>query len=236
MGTPVRYPFGVSTQPVTNVMGNFGMPDPTEWCVHFDDFTSYVAGNWTKTVIGTGDFAQGTATFGTVVGTNSAADNDGVQLQLVSTPFTPTSGKKAFFKARLKVSDATESDLAIGLIIIDTTILGATSGDGVTDGIFFQKNDGSTTLTAYCQKNTTTGQTSATAGTVVTDTFFTVGWYYNGKDAVEVYFDDVKVATLDGSSTYLPDATNLAPSVALLNGAAAAKVVTVDFMFTAVER
>lgn len=236
MGTPVRYPFGISTDTVTQNLGNYGQPDPTQWQVYFNDFNTYVAGNWTKTVIGTGDAAIGTTTGGTVVLTNSAADNDGVQLQLTSTPFTLVAGKKAFFKARFKVSDATQSDLAIGLIIIDTTILGATGGDGVTDGIFFQKDDGSAVLTAYCQKNTTTGQTSATATTLVSDTYVNVGWYYDGKSSVNVFVNDVQVATLDGSSTYLPDAATLSPSFAILNGEAVAKLLTVDYIFAAVER
>lgn len=236
MGTPVRFPFGISTDTVNQTLGNFGLPDPTEWVTYFNDFTNYVAGDWTSTVIGTGAAAAGTGNGGTVVLTNSAADNDGVQLQLTSTPFVPVAGKKAFFKARFKVSDATQSDLAIGLIVVDTTILGATAGDGVTDGIFFQKDDGSTTLTVYCQKDTTTGQTSATATTLVADTYVVVGWAYDGKSSVEVFVNDVKVATLDGSSTYLPNATSLTPSFAILNGEAAAKSLTVDYVFAAVER
>ena len=236
MALPVRYPFGVSTNSVTQTLGNYGLPDPTQWASHFDDFFYYVSGGWTSTVIGTGSAAGSTAANGIVVLTNSAADNDGVQLQLTSTPFTPVAGKKAFFKARFKVSDATQSDLAIGLCVIDTTVLGATAGDGLTDGIFFQKDDGSTTLTAYAQKNTTTGQTSVVAATLADNTYVTVGWYYDGKSEIQVFVNDVKVGTLDGTSTYLPDATSLAPTIALLNGEAVAKNMTVDYIFTAVER
>ena len=236
MALPVRYPFGVSTNSVTQNLGNFGLPDPTAWHTYFNDFTEYVSGDWTVTAVGTGTSAIGVATYGTLVVTASGADNDGRQHQLASTSFAPVSGKKAFFKTRFKVSDATQSDLAIGLIIIDTTILGSTGGDGATDGIFFQKDDGSTTLTAYCQKNTTTGQTSLTTTTLADDTFVTVGWAYDGKSEIGVFLNDVKVGTLDGSSTYLPDATNLAVSFALLNGEAVAKVLTVDFVLAAVER
>lgn len=235
MGTPVRYTNGISTDTPTENLANYGLPNPASWHTYFNDFDAYVAGDWTKTVIGTGDAALAAGDGGWIVLTNSAADNDGVQIQKTPAAFTLAAGKKAIFKAKFKVSDATQSDLAIGLIVVDTTILGSTGGDGVTDGIFFQKDDGSTTLTAYAQKDTTTGQTSATAATLANDTFVTVGWYYDGATSISVFVNDAKVATLDGSSTYFPD-TALCPSVALLNGEAVAKSLTVDYIFAAQER
>lgn len=238
MGTPTRFPNGVTNVAKSTTLGSYLASDPTKVHAYVNDFDNYTAGDWTKTVIGSGDAALAAGTGGWIVLTNSAADNDGVQLQLAPAGFTLDATKRSWCKARFKVSDATQSDLAIGLIVVDTTILGSTGGDGVTDGIFFQKDDGSTTLSVYCQKNTTTGQTTATVGTLTSDTFVTVGWYYDGTGSttsLKVYVNDVQVATLDGSSTYFPDAA-LTPSIALLNGEAVAKTLTVDYIVVSQER
>lgn len=235
MATPVRYPSGVSTQEVGNPLANYGNPDPTKWHSYFEDFDYYAAGDWTITAVGTGTSALGDVDNGVLVVTASAADNDGRQHQKVGESFLLTAGKKTIFKARFKVSDATQSDLAIGLIVTDTTILGATAGDGATDGVFFQKDDGSTSLIAYCQKDTTTGQVSGTAGTLANDTFVTVAWEYDGKSKVSYWFNDVKAGELAATSATLPD-TELTVSFALLNGEAVAKALTVDYVFAAQER
>lgn len=236
MGEVTRLPFGVGTVAPTDPLANFGMPDPTKWHVWFDDFDEYVAADWTVTEVGVATQALTDGNGGLLLVTNAAADNDSSQNQKVGESFLLASGKKALFKARFKVSDVTQSDLLIGLAVLDTTLLGATAGDGVTDGVFFQKDDGAATLDVYLQKNTTTGQTSATSiATLVADTFVTVAWYYDGKESLEYYIDGVKKGTLSATSTYLPD-TELTVSFSLQNGEAVAKTMTLDYIFAALER
>ena len=50
--------------------------------------------------------------------------------------------------SRFKLSDATQSDALVGLAITDTTAI-----DGVTDGIFFTKDDGDTNLDFVVEKD-----------------------------------------------------------------------------------
>lgn len=237
MGTPTRFNNGVTNVTKQDPLGMYLANAPMLVHSYFNDFDTYAAGDWTVTVIGTGSNALVAGEpGGALASTNSAADNDGVQYQLTAATFVPVAGKRAWFKARFKVSDATQSDLLIGLAALDTTLLGATGGDGVTDGIFFAKDDGSTSLYVSCQKNTTTGQTQATGiATLANDTYLTVAWYFDGQSEVAYWVNDVQQGHLDGTSTYLPD-TPLSLSVALLNGEAVAKVLTVDYLFAAVER
>ena len=236
MGTPSRFTNGLTTVPKANPLGMFGLPDPTEWHTYFNDFDHYVAANWTVTVVGTGTAALTNLDGGALLLTNSAADNDSIQLQQVGEAFALTAGKRAFFKARFKVSDATQSDLIVGLCVTDTTLMGATAGAGVTDGIFFSKDDGVATLDVQCQKNATTGQTRAAGvATLANDTFVTVAWAYDGKGEVAYFVNDVQLGTLAGTAAYLPD-TTLAVSFGLMNGEAVAKTMTVDYLFAATER
>ena len=236
MATPSRFTSGVTTVAKSAPLGMYGLPDPTQWHTYFNDFVTYVAGDWTVTEVGTGSRALTDINGGALLITNAAADNDRNELQKVGESFLMAAGKKAFFKARFKVSDATQSDFLIGLAVTDTTLQGAVSGAGVTDGIFFNKDDGDALLDFNVQKNATTGQTRAAGiATVVSDTFLTVAWYFDGVNEVKYYVDDVQRGTLDGSSTYLPD-TELTVSFAMMNGEAVAKTMTLDYIFASIER
>lgn len=239
MGSATRFPNGITNVKGNKPMANYGYPDPSIWHSFFDDFDCYLAGDWTITAVGTGTSALTDADGGALLITNSALDNDGRQHQKVGESFLLAAGKKAVFKTILQVSDATQSDLLIGLVVTDTTLLGATGGDGATDGIFFYKDDGVATLNISCQKDTTTGQLQATSiATLVNGTFVELAWYYDGGSKVEYFVDGIKKGTLDLTSTptaYLPD-TELTVSFALLNGEAVAKTMTIDYILAALER
>jgi hypothetical protein len=234
MASPVHYPGGVSTARTTAPLGAFGMPDPTAWHVYFNDFDRFVVGDWTIT---TTEAGAGSATEaltdedgGVLLVTNDAADDDADFFQKVGESFLMAAGKKAFFKARFKVSDATQSDVVIGLQVTDTTPL------DVTDGIYFLKADGAATIDVICRKNATTGSTSASAiATLVSATYIELAWAYDGRGNLKYYVDGVHKGTLDASSTYLPD-TELTVSFGIQNGEAVAKTMSVDFLFAAKER
>lgn len=239
MATPnassvTRFRGGVTNIGPGKTLSSFGMPDPTSWHVFFDDFDRFVAADWTIT---TTELGAGSATEaltdvdgGALLVTNDAADDDADFFQKVGESFLMASGKKALFKARFKVSDATQSDFVMGLQVTDTTPLDA------TDGIYFQKDDGDANLDIYVRKDATTGSNSATAiATVSNDTFMSVGWYYDGAGTVYYFVDDVMKGSLSASSTYLPD-TELTISFGIQNGEAVAKTMTVDYIFAAKER
>ncbi len=150
--------------------------------------------------------------------------------------FTLSATKKFWFKTRIKFAKVTQSDILVGLAVLDTTLLGSVDGDGVTDGIFFSKEDGDAILDFNVQKNTTTGQTRATAlATLVADTYVTLGFYYDGAGEVTAYVDDVKKASIAMTSANMPD-TPITVSFAYLNGEAGAVASTVDYFFAAIER
>lgn len=234
MPAPARFPAGVSTASEQSVLWNAGFIDPTRWHVYFNDFDNYVAGDWTitKTEAGTGSASEALTDIdgGAILITNDNADNDNDFFQKKGESFLMEAGKKAFFKARFKVSDATQSDVVIGLQITDTTPL------DVTDGIYFLKADDAATVSVICRKDATTGSNSASAiATMADDTFIVLGWYYDGKGTLTYYVNDVAIGSLDASSSYLPD-TEMTVSFGIQNGAAAAKTMTVDYILTAKER
>jgi hypothetical protein len=234
MASPVRFPGGVTNAAPDGPLAQFGLPDPSSWHVFFDDFDRFVVGDWTITTTeagaGSATEALTDADGGALLITNDAADNDADFFQKVGESFLLASGKRAVFKARFKVSDATQSDFVMGLQVTDTTPLDA------TDGVYFMKDDGDANLDIYCRKDATTGSTSATAiHTVVSDTFLEVAWAYDGKGGLKYFVDGVHKGTLDASATYLPD-TELTVSFGIQNGEAVAKTMTVDYILAAKER
>ena len=228
---PVHFLGGVTNVPKISNTGFLRFPDPTLYHTFFDDFDKFNASDWTITTTeaGAGNASEALtdADGGVLLITNDNADNDADFFNKVGESFLLTAGQRTIFKARFKVSDATQSDFVIGLQITDTSPL------DVSDGVFFQKDDGDTDLDFHVEKNNTATSASA-IHTMVDDTYVTVGFYYNGSDAVEYYIDDVRKGSL--ATTNLPDDEELTISFGIQNGEAAAKTMSIDYIFCAQER
>lgn len=223
-----RLPNGITNVGEDSLFADLAMPAPTKFHTYFEDFDTYTAADWTVTetqVGATQALTDGDG--GLLLITNTSADNDLVAMQKVGESFKFESGKKLFFEARFKVSDATDSDVVIGLQITDTSPL------DVTDGVFFIKPDDAATVNFLVEKNNTATTASAIA-TMANDTFIRLGFYYDGASAVQYFVNGV----LTGSSvtTNLVDDEELTISLAIQNGAAAAKTMTVDYIYCAKER
>ena len=198
---------------------------------YVDDFT--VSGlaaadaplGWTVTLVEAGA-GESTITCPDEVGgalllTTDANENDGINMQLDGESFELTSGQTAvYFGARLKASEATQSDFLVGLCITDTDLLG-----GMTDGVYFRKVDGSTSVSAVTEKDST--ETEATGVlTFAADTYYELEWYWVS-GSVKFYVDGVLVAT---HTTNIPDDEQLTPSLHFLAGATTAKTLTLDWV------
>ena len=239
MANPVSFTAGVSTALKSGVLHKYPAPDPTKIFTYWNDFDNYIAGDWTVTVVGTTPTAAITdGAFGRLLLTTTGAENDGIQLQKVGEAFLPIAGKKMWFKTKFQVSDATQSDFLFGIAVTDTTAIVA-AGDGVTDGIFFQKDDASTSVTLYCQKDATTGQTSASSvATIVAAVDIELGFEFDGVSAIKYFVDGVHKGTLSlttSPAAYLPD-TECSVTMAFLTGSGDVRTASVDYIFAAIER
>jgi hypothetical protein len=223
-----RFPNGVTNVGEDSPFADLAMPAPTKFHTYYEDFDYYVAANWTVTETQAGATQALTdGDGGLLLITNTAADDDLVALQKVGESYRFASGKELFFEARLKVSDATQSDVVIGLQITDATPL------DVSDGVFFIKADGSTSVSLLVEKNGTATTTSSVA-TMANDTFISLGFYYDGASSIQYSVNGVVKGT--SVTTNLPDDEDMTVSIALQNGEAVAKTMTVDYVFVAKER
>jgi hypothetical protein len=185
----------------------------------FEDFDMYVANDYTITNAATGTIALTDVDGGALLLTNNTSDDNAIFMQKKGESFRFATGKELWFATRFKVSDATQSDVVIGLQITDTSPL------DVTDGVFFLKADGSTTVNLLVEKNNTATTTAIT--TLADDTFVTLAYLYNGVDRIDAYVNGVFVAS--SVVTNLPDDEDLTISFGIQNGEAAAKTMTIDF-------
>ena len=200
------------------------MPYPSDQTFYgyFNDFMTYTATDWT--------IIQATSSAGgALLITTNDADNDSEELQLKGEAFKLSTSKKAYFSARFKLSDATESDMLLGLTITDTTAI-----DGVSDGVFFKKDDGDTNLDFVVEKDSTETATAA-VGTVADDTFITATFFID-PDRSKVYYSINNAEPTGVVNTNLPDNEELTVTIAVQAGAAAAKSLTVDYVSAIVER
>lgn len=229
--TVTRFPFGVTNAGQDAIFADLTMSDPTLYHTYFNDFDTYTAGDWVVTETDSAATQALTAgDGGLLLVTNTAADNDLVALQKTPAAFSFTAGKKAFFSARFKVSNATQCDFVMGLQVVDTTPL------DVTDGVYFLKADDAATVDIVCRKNASTGSTSASAiATLSDDTYVVLAWYYDGVSKIAYAVNGSVLGSISATSDYLPD-TVCTVSFALQNGNAVARTMTVDYVYAAIER
>ncbi|MCF4166338.1 hypothetical protein L2U69_11840 [Zavarzinia compransoris] len=231
MAAPTRFPGGVTNVAPSHPLAYFGLPDPAKWHVYFNDFDTFSAADWTITTTedGAGSASEALADGdgGLLLITNDAADDDADFFQKVGESFRFAAGKPVIFRARFKVSDATQSDVIMGLAITDTTPLDA------SDGVFFLKADGVATIGLSAVKDST-ATTAAAIATLADNTFITLAFWYDGKATITYFVDDVEAGSIVADN--VPDDEDVTITFGIQNGEAAAKTMTVDYIFAAKAR
>lgn len=250
---PDRSPNGMGTVFKEDIKGKFGMPDPTQWSVIFDDFYGKTSGNldtlglWISTVTGTGTAVYAAQEGGIVTITNSAANNDATTISK-NAGYTWATNRGLVFEAKLEVDDATNAHFAVGMV------LAAGTAASYTDGITIRKAAAGTSFVLEAKKNgaTTYSVTLASGGSNLVcpaATQITLGFAYKGATQViggVTYYELLwQVDLNDGNgprqgSLLVPSTSvttaALSPTVSVVNGTAAARTVKVDYVFAAKER
>jgi hypothetical protein len=203
-------------------MGMMGQPDASEFHTYWNDFDTYTAADWTVTNVGTTPTqALAAGDGGLLLLTTTAGATDSTYLQKVASSFTMTAGKPAWFKAMFQMSDVTLAGFVMGLQVTDTTPA------AVSDGIFFSKASGAATFDVASYSGSV-GTTASAVGTLVNATMVELAWYYDGRSEIQYFKDGVLLGRLTPAA--LPT-SNLTISFGFVNGAAAVKTMTVDYIY-----
>ena len=215
------------------------------YCFYQNDFIKYsdydVTNEWTLTqdaVAGGTVVLSDDIDLGELIITPHTDDNDWCELQFTAAnaagEFVSLAARKAlFYEVRVKLVDITQSDAFVGLCITDADI--HDSGVGVpeaTDYIGFAKDDGDAYWDFVSAKNSTE-TAKAAAATGVNDTYIILGFYIDGVSKAHSWINGVKGPVI---TTNLPDDEQLCFTFLSQNGAAAAKVMKIDYFQIARER
>jgi hypothetical protein len=186
--TPTRFPSGVATQPPLALFANLPEPNPVACEYYVNDFTTYAAGDWTVTTVNSGASALATGLGGWLVLTPGATATNFQGNTLVPASFNVAAGFQSWFGISLKLSDAISANSPSFLI----GMTGGTGGPSApTDGVYFTKASGANkTISAVMRKSSTSTTIAnlASSALAADDTFFTLGWYYDGKATPTIYF------------------------------------------------
>lgn len=230
MPAPVRFPAGVNNGlrggDPRGIYRNLPTVVPHRLAQYHNDYFSYAAGDWTITQTG-GTAALADGDGGQIALVASTAGTDSIFMQHPKLSWYAAAGKQMWFSTRLKMDAVTTGNMIVGLVAQDTTPLTN------TDGIYFIKSAAGTGAIDFVVRASSASTTASTVTTLVANTFVRLGFYYNGKDAVEYFVDGLKVG--ESVITNLP-AVGLTLTQGVAATSVAARTLTIDYNYVSAER
>jgi hypothetical protein len=221
-----RFENGVTNQKPGMPLADMGQLDPTLFLSYFNDFTAFNSADWTKTATGAATAALESGYGGLLLITNSAGGTDLCSLQQATASFGILSVPPAldtWFVAQFALSDAVNTQLAIGLQEINANPFAA------TDGLWFQKAAATTNLDFHCMASSTDNPILDIAQLANT-TMVSVGFYLaQTKQRIKLFVNGLQVPGIDKPLPTLTSA-NLALVMAIKNADAVANTLTIDYI------
>jgi hypothetical protein len=256
---PTRDTSGTTSDQPFGPFADCGNGNPAFYHQFFDDFDNALAtgatGLYTITSVGGGSVVHTPGDGGLALFTTGATATNFEEIQLPAASFSITPPQKQFFEIRMQVSDITNSAWLVGLINTTTTPF---TGGSITDGVYFNKASGSTTINLIVIKGSTVSATvPVPVGAITTyanATNFDLAWYIDRHGDVKVYANNQLVGWIpqSGTGTLSPPTNGLGPcaratapvlptanlnaTIAIEAGTATAKTMTVDFQCYSKER
>ena len=179
MSTPTRFPDGVTTAGPQQLFSDYQWHQPFDQYEYRNDFSTYAAGDWTVTSTNSGTSALADGEGGWLVQTTGATTTNYQANQLTNLSFYMVTGYRHWFQISFKVGDTAHTALQMGWV--DTLAGPLTAGSG----IYFEKADTSTTLNLILNNAGT--KTTVGVSTIAASTWYSVGWYYDGKSNPTLY-------------------------------------------------
>jgi len=210
---------------------NFGIIDAHR---DEDDFNYYLASDWNVNVIGGSataamtDIANGVLSF-----TTGQTENDGAEWTRNGTMFLLQATNPFYAEMRFKIDEVIQSDFWFGLVSAHAWFTKP------NDYAVFHKDDGDVNIDFSCAKNGVATDVD-TGIDLVALGWVRVGFHYDGAGTLRWFVftdsDEPQVCSAMGTiTTNIPDDINLSIGWGIQAGAAAVKVLYVDY-FKAVQK
>lgn len=148
-----------------------------------------------------------------LITTTADGENDGINLQVVGTPFQLAADKPCYFGASVKLDHATRPDFFVGLASLDTTIMAAHDmAVGASAVGFYNLSTGAGQMQCYNEIHADIVTTATSRVLSTNDSIYE--FVHDGAGNIDFYLDRVWQAR---HSTHVPTVV-LSPSIVLQNG------------------
>ena len=257
---PVRNPSGNTTDQPFGPFADCGNGNPSFYHQFFDDFdesfgTAGTTGLWTVTPTPGTSAVHLAGDGGLALLTTGATAGNFAEIQLPAASFVATAAQKMFYEARLQLANITTSAWVAGLVNTNTTPFTG----GITDGIYFSKAAGATTINLIVVKASVVSVTVPIPVGAIANyanaTNFDLAWYLDRHGDIRIFASNQLVGWIpqSGTGTTSPPTIGLGPAaratapilptanlnvtLAVSNGTtASATTMTTDFVCTSKER
>lgn len=210
-----------------------------DYQIFFDDFLASVndaTNQWivvkdtgATALVGTGDVENGALT----ITSTATTDDDGGSIQRAETTFLFKSGKKLWFEARVKVSDADQGEMFVGLADNFATDPEAVIAEGLAR-VGFELIDGSAVINTVLDNDTAATKTVLTGYSMSDDTYVKLGFRTDGA-SVRFYVNRALVSTQSIPSAVA--AVTMGPAFFHLSGnASGTHTAAIDYIMAVQER
>jgi|SRR6516164_1308538 len=247
---PTRFESGLSTDFPYGPLANCGMVNPFLYHFLADDFDGSLGatGIWAIVKSSTGTVATTAGDGGLALFSPAATATDYAYMQMPSAGFKVTSNYSMFFLCRFTVTATTMNNPTIWLGLAQHQ---ASATPAITDGVYFTKANGASTLSLVTNVSSTAVTTAVPSSTLVTATSYDVGFEITDNGDLSAYLGTNLVGFQPQSGTGSAVATrgkvlriaapsyptaNLSPMIAILAGDTSSPTLTVDFVMVAKER
>jgi hypothetical protein len=250
--TVTRTPGGITNVTEVDPLADLPELDPTRVIKVFDDFVNVLNATTSSTLTwgdvndgGTGTNAFQDATGGVYNVVTAAVDNDYHAMVTQHETFKFTTGKKAWFKARVKLSEATALESTWWVGVTDDTTTGGMQINALGplasyDGALFYKTPETAMTLNFETSNAGAQVTSAAMVTSVTNTWTTVAFHWDGAGKVYPFIAVNDSNDLVPYPSHTLSATGLEEMHVVFGvkagPTAAAETLQVDFILMAQER
>jgi len=231
-----RMPMGLTNAAPWQTMAAAGIPDPTWAHVYHNDFDTYLASDWTVTLVGTGTAALTAGDGGRLLVTTTAASADAVYHQLTQATFAPLINEDTFFKFSGQISDTVTTRFHCGLSIVNAFPPTA------NNAVVVYKNSGTAVPSLYVNVAGVITITAFPSTAVITaGVDFEIGIHIDYLGNIEAFFNPgtgggaAQSTTLQrGAQIRVPNAglaqVPMSPSFGISTTATAAKTMQVDYV------
>lgn len=228
MGTPVRYTFGVGTQPKKSMFADYPLPHPAhsgsnglDVATYFNDFFSTNLADFTVANM----IPTGTSNIGGAISVSPATAATQYSVVSSNPAFQMSTGEQLWYETRMRASAAT-----------GTYIFGLSNATIGNNGIYFSVTGNTIKLSSAIGNLITDLLTGLAPTNFTQNTFNIYGFYYDGIDTLQVYINEVLVAALSGIATLIGTKipTAVIP-IAFISSPTASEATIIDYVMAAQE-